>query len=65
MNDVIQIPNAQVAVASIGLQPKFRYIGTNSIPPPSPNPVRIPALTLFMTSSVILLLNSFGVSLTC
>lgn len=47
INEVTQIPKAQVAVASRGLQPKLRYIGTKKIPPPSPNPLNIPAPILF------------------
>jgi hypothetical protein len=44
----MQIPKEQVAVAYKGLQPKFLYIGTKNMPPPKPNPLKIPAKILFI-----------------
>jgi len=53
MKDVMKIPKAHVAVAYNGLHPKFRYIGTKNIPPPRPNPLKIPAAMLICKTSLI------------
>jgi hypothetical protein len=53
MNDVMQIPKEQVAVAYKGLHPKFLYIGTRNIPPPNPKPLKIPAQMLLINIYLI------------
>lgn len=47
-NEVMKMENEEVEVASKGLHPSFLYIETRKLPPPRPNPLKIPELMLFL-----------------
>jgi len=56
---VTNIEKAQLAVACKELHPKLLYIGTKNRPPPRPNPLKIPAITLFLATISIFCYTTF------
>ena len=50
MKEVRKIAKEPEAEACRGLHPKVRNIGMRKAPPPRPNPLKTPALKLFLTS---------------
>ena len=49
IKEVRKIPNRTEPEADSELHPILRYMGTRIIPPPSPNPLSIPAARLAVT----------------
>lgn len=54
INDVMNMHREQVEVACKGLNPVDLKAGTKIIPPPNPNPLKIPAPMLLSTIDPIL-----------
>ena len=51
MKEVIKMHKEHEDVASKGLKPIARRVGTNTIPPPRPKPLKTPARILLLTIS--------------
>ena len=49
MNEVMNMHIEHEDVAYNGFKPIARRVGTNTIPPPNPNPLKIPAIMLLFT----------------